>query len=275
MDDKGKVMSLQHRIVGESIYARAAPPNFERAKGYDSPVCEGADIITYGVPNRSLSYFREQRGVDAGFWRAIGPGYTKFAIEGMMDELALAAKQDEVAFRINQLTGQPNAIGVITTVAEMSGWKKRRPRGRALGIAYSDAWEGHVAQVAEISIDRKTGRIRVHDVWCAVDPGIALQPRNVAVQMESAIMYGLSALLGEKVTFDKGVPQASNFHDYPILRMNEAPRVHVKVLQSGGKPSGVGEVGLPPIAPAVAGAVFKLTGKRLRDLPFEPSLLKA
>lgn len=275
IDEQGKVVALRHRIVGESIYARAAPPIFERAGGRDQPVCEGAEIITYGVPNRVLHYLREQRGVDVGFWRGVGPGYTKFAIEAMMDELAAAAKQDTVAFRLNQLSGQPHAAEVIKTVATMADWKKARPRGRALGIAYSDAWETHVAQVAEVSIDRKSGRIRVHEVWCAVDPGIALQPHNVAVQMESSIMYGLSALLGEKVVFDKGVPQPSNFHDYPVLRMNEAPKVHVKVLQSGGKPGGVGEVGLPPLAPAVAGAVFKLTGKRLRDLPFDAALLKA
>ncbi len=275
MNNKGKVISLRHRIVGESIYARAAPPLFERAGGRDLPVCEGAEHISYGIPSRILNYMREQRGVDAGFWRAIGPGYTKFAIEGMMDELAIAAKQDPVAFRLNQLADQPHAMAVIKAAADMANWSKRRPKGRALGIGYSDAWEAHVAQVAEVSIDRKTGRIRVHDVWCAVDPGLALQPQNVAVQMESAIMYGLSALLGEKVVFDKGVPQASNFHDYPVLRMNEAPRVHVTVMPSGGKPSGVGEVGLPPLAPAVAGAVFRLTGKRLRDLPFDAALLKA
>ncbi len=275
INDKGKVIALRHRIVGESIYARAAPPIFERAGGRDMPVCEGAEHTNYGISSRVLNYMREQRGVDAGFWRAIGPGYTKFAIEGIMDELAAVAKQDAVAFRLNQLSEQPNAAQVIKTVAAMADWNRRRPQGRALGIAYSDAWEAHVAQVVEVSIERKTGRIRVHEVWCAVDPGIALQPRNVAVQMESAIMYGLSALLGEKVVFDKGVPQASNFHDYPILRMNEAPQVHVKVMPSGGKPSGVGEVGLPPLAPAVASAVFKLTGKRLRDLPFDAALLKA
>ncbi|MES2941790.1 MAG: molybdopterin cofactor-binding domain-containing protein [Pseudomonadota bacterium] len=275
IDAEGQLLALRHRIVGESIYARAAPPIFAKAGGRDQPVCEGAEIITYGVPNHLLTYLREQRGVDVGFWRGVGPGYTKFAIETMMDELAAAAKMDPVAFRLKQLSAQPNAAEVIKTAASMAGWKKTRPRGRALGIAYSDAWETHIAQVAEVSIDRPTGRIRVHEVWCAVDPGIAVQPHNVAMQVESAIMFGLSALLGEKVVFEKGVAQPSNFHDYPVLRMKEAPRVHVKVLQSGGKPGGIGEAGLPPLAPAVAGAVFKLTGKRLRDLPFDQELLKA
>ncbi len=274
MDASGKVLALRHRIVSESIYARALPALMERYGGKDSAVYEGSEALTYDVPNRSAYYMREQRGVDVGFWRSVGPGYTKFAVEGMMDELAAAAKKDPLDFRLGLLADQPAAAETIRTVAAMSNWKKARPRGRALGLAYSDTWDTHVAQVAEVSIDRKTGRIRVHEVWCAVDPGIVIQPRNLAIQMESSIMYGLSTLLGEKAVFEKGEVQASNFHDYPILRMNEAPVVHVKVLQSGGKPGGAGEVGLPPIAPAVASAIFKLTGKRLRDLPFDPNLLK-
>jgi len=157
----------------------------------------------------------------------------------------------------------------------MSQWHSPRPRGRALGIAYSDSWETHCAQVAEVSVDRKTGAVRVHEVWCAVDCGVALQPRNVAAQMESAIMFGLSAALAEQVTFKDGVPQQSNFHDYPVLRMDQAPLVHVKVMVTENKPGGIGEVGLPPIAPAVANALAKLTGKRLRDLPFKKEMLKA
>ncbi len=129
--------------------------------------------------------------------------------------------------------------------------------------------------MAEISIDRKTGRIRVHEVWAAVDPGIAVQPKNVAAQIEGGIVFGISAALDEKVVFVNGEPQASNFHDYPVLRMNEVPIVHVKVMPSGDKPGGVGEVGLPPIAPAIANAVFKLTGKRLRSLPLDADALKA
>ena len=119
-------------------------------------------------------------------------------------------------------------------------------------MAYSDSWEAHCAQVAEVSIDRASGRITVHEVWCAVDPGIALQPANIKLQMQSSIVYGLSALLGEKVVFEKGEPKASNFHDYPVMRMHECPAIHVQVLPGGTRPSGIGEVGVPPIAPAAA-----------------------
>ena len=157
----------------------------------------------------------------------------------------------------------------------MAGWENPRPAGRALGIGYSDAWESHVAEVAEISIDARTGRIRVHEVWCAVDPGFAIQPGNVAAQMESAIMNGISAALGEKVVVEKGQPLPTNFHDYRVLRMDEAPRVQVEVLSTDNKPGGVGEVGLPPIAAAISNAVYRLTQKRLRDLPLDEERLRA
>jgi len=157
----------------------------------------------------------------------------------------------------------------------MSDWTRKRPAGRALGIAYSDTWSAHVAEVAEVSVDRKTGRIRVHEVWCAVDCGVALQPKNVEAQIEGSVVFGLSCCLGEQVSIKGGEVLQSNFHDYRVLRMNETPRIHVRVLQGANAPSGIGEVGLPPIAPAVANAVAILTGTRLRKLPFDQAALKA
>ena len=156
----------------------------------------------------------------------------------------------------------------------MSDWNRKRPAGRALGIAYSDIWETYFAMVAEVSVDRKTGKVNVHELWSAVDTGVALQPANIRAQIESAAVWGVSAL-SEKLIYKDGVPLQSNFHDYPVLRMNEAPKVTTKVIVTDNKPGGIGEVGLPPVAPAVANAVFKLTGKRLRDLPFKTETLKA
>ena len=274
LDAKGQILALRHRIVGESIYGRTAPPILQGAGGFDQPVCEGAETITYGIPNRSAHFLRETRGIDVGFWRGVGPGYTKFAIEVLMDELAQMNRQDEAHYRLAHLNAEPRAQAVIRAVLQMSSWDRKRPRGRALGIAYSDAWETHTAQVAEVSLNRKTGRVRVHEVWAAVDPGIAVQPRNIAAQIEGGIVFGVSAALSEKVLFENGEPQVSNFHDYPVLRMDEVPRVHVKVMPSGDKPGGIGEAGLPPIAPAMANAVFKLTGKRLRELPLNAETLK-
>lgn len=274
LDAGGNLVAFHHRIVSESSLARAFPAVFEKAGGRDVSVCEGAFELRYGIPNRVLEYLREQRGVDVGFWRGVGAGYTKFAIETFVDEIAAAAGRDPVEYRLGLLAGQPRGGAVVEEAARMADWKRKRS-GRALGIAYSDAWHTHVAEVAEVSVDRKSGTIRVHEVWCAVDCGVAIQPKNVEAQIESGVIFGLSAALKEQVTFKGGEPQQSNFHDYPILRMNEAPRVHVKVLQNANAPSGIGEVGLPPIAPAVANAVAMLSGKRLRRLPLQQDLLKA
>jgi isoquinoline 1-oxidoreductase beta subunit len=162
---------------------------------------------------------------------------------------------------------------VIREAMAMADWNRKRP-GRALGLAYSDIWETYVAMVAEVSVDRKTGTVSVHELWSAVDTGVALQPANIRAQIESAAVWGVSALR-EKLVFKDGMALQSNFHDYPVLRMNEVPKVTTKVIVTDNKPGGIGEAGLPPVAPAVANAVFKLTGKRLRDLPFKTETLKA
>src|SRR5256886_1748531 len=238
------------------------------------PLCEGAYEPTYAYPNFALEQLLEERGVDVAVWRAVGGGYTKFAIETFIEEVAAAAGKDPVDFRMRLLAKDPRGQAVIREVMAMADWSRPRPAGRALGIAYSDIWETYCAMVAEVSVDRKTGSINVHEIWSAVDTGVALQPRNVERQIESAAVFGLSGLK-EKLLYKDGVPQQSNFHDYPVLRMNEVPKITVRVIVTDNKPGGIGEVGLPPVAPAVANAVFKLTGKRLRELPFDPSLLKA
>jgi isoquinoline 1-oxidoreductase beta subunit len=274
LDEQGNLVSFHHRIVGESIYRRFAPPAFQASGGKDLPLCEGAYEPTYDYPNFALEQLLEERGVDVAVWRAVGGGYTKFAIETFIEEVAAAAGKDPVDFRMRLLAKDPRGQAVMREVMAMADWSRPRPAGRALGIAYSDIWETYCAMVAEVSVDRKTGTIGVHEIWSAVDTGVALQPRNVERQIESAAVFGLSGLK-EKLLYKDGVPQQSNFHDYPVLRMNEVPKITIKVIVTDNKPGGIGEVGLPPVAPAVANAVFKLTGKRLRELPFDPSLLKA
>lgn len=274
VDAQGKLVALRHRIVAESIIARAIPDLFEHLHGLDPVVCEGAEF-NYEVPNHQVEYLREQRGVEVGFWRGVGAGYTKFATETLIDELAAAAGQDPIDYRLAMLSQQPRAGAVIAEVARMAGWKKRRPAGRALGFAYSDHWNSHTAEIAEVSVDPKSGRIRVHAVWAAVDPGVAVQPANVAAQIESAIMYGTSHALMERITVANGEVQQSNFDNYPVLRMNEAPKVTVKVMPTDNHPGGVGETGLPAVSAAIANGVARLTGKRLRALPFDQASLKA
>jgi isoquinoline 1-oxidoreductase beta subunit len=275
LDANGKIMALRHRLVSESIYARAVAPVFAKMGGRDQSANEGAEHLAYDFPHKALYWLREERGVDVGFWRGVGGGYTKFAIESFIDELAHAAEKDPIAYRLEYLADQPRARAVIEEVAKMSGWNTRKlAPGHALGFAYSDAWESHIAGVAEVSVNLKSGQIKVHEFWSAIDPGIAIQPINVALQTEGSIIFGVSGALVERSTYKNGVVQQSNFHDYPVLRMSEAPLVHVKVMPNGPRPGGVGETGLPPVAPAIANAVFKLTNQRLRALPLtlEPAI---
>jgi isoquinoline 1-oxidoreductase beta subunit len=274
LDAKNNIVGWHHRLAGESIYARANPGAFKAAGGKDAPFHEGAEVV-YDIHDITIEYARQERGVDVGFWRAVGGGYTKHAVETMIDEVAAQAKTDPVEYRLKMLSKQPRAQAVIREAARMADWKKPRPAGHALGVAYSDMWETHIAEIVEVSLDRKTGQIMVHNVWAAVDTGVAVLPRNVATQVEGAIIYGISGALKEQVIFKDGVPQQSNFHDYQVLRMSEAPEIKVKVLVTDNPPGGVGECGLPPVAPAIANAVAKLTGKRLRHLPFNQERVKA
>ena len=270
LDQDNNIIAWHHRFAGESVYARAAPPLFKATGGKDLPFYEGAENMPYKLGDRLVEFLRHESGVDVGFWRAIGGGYSKFAVETMIDEVARLRKQDPLEYRLQLLAGHPRAQAVLRTVASMAGWGKKRAPGRALGIAYSDMWETHIAEVVEVSLNKRTGLITVHKVWAAVDTGLAVLPQNVATQVEGGIVMGLSAALKEQVTFRNGEPEQSNFHDYPVLRMYDVPRIEVQVTQTDNKPGGVGECSVPPVAPAIANAVAVLTGKRMRGLPMLP-----
>jgi isoquinoline 1-oxidoreductase subunit beta len=266
VDSQGNLIAFKHKMISESIFGRFAPDAFAGSGGKDEPVCEGFEI-NYGVNNRLAQYLREQRGVDVGFWRGVGGGYTKFAIESMIDELARNANKDPLEYRIGLLAKHPRAQAVLREVAAMAKWDGGKAKGnRALGLAYSDIWNSHCAMVVDVSINGTN--IIVHEIWSAVDCGIALQPRNVARQIEGSAVWGVSAALKEKLTIVNGEFQQSNFHDYQVIRANETPRVNVKVMPTDNAPGGVGEVGLPPVAPAISNAIAAINGKRLRGLPF-------
>jgi isoquinoline 1-oxidoreductase beta subunit len=275
LDAGGNIVGWHHRIVADSVFARANPPVYQQSGGKDEAVHDGLEF-NYAMPAHLVEYVRQDRGVDVGFWRAVGPGYTKFGVECMVDEIAAAKGIDPVAMRLELLKNEPRAQKVIRAVASMANWDQKR-QGRGLGIAYSDFWSAHCAQVAEVSLDQRTGAIKVHNVWCAVDPGIAVQPQNVEAQIESAIIYGISQALYEQITLKNGEVQESNFHDYRVLRMEDAPVIQVGVMPTWtDKPSGIGEVGLPPIGPAIANAVAQITGgKRLRQFPMSPERVLA
>jgi isoquinoline 1-oxidoreductase beta subunit len=269
LDAHGAIIAWHHRIVAESIMARYAPQLFNKSGGLDAPVTGGIDH-KYSVPNFLGEFRRAQRGVDVGFCRAVGPGYTKFAVECMLDEVAAATGTDPLAMRLALLEREPRAQRVLRTVAEMCNWTQRRSQA-ALGIAYSDACGSHCAQVAEIQISREAGEIRVVNVWCAVDPGTPLQPVNIEAQIMGGIVQGISFSLHEKITLLSGIVQQSNFNDYRVLRLSEVPTIQVRVLSSAGAAiGGIGEAGVSPIGAAIANA-FAVAGHgaRLRHYPFK------
>ncbi len=274
LDASNNIVGWHARLAGESIYARANPGAFKAGGGKDAPLHEGAEFL-YDIKDSLIEYARQERGIDVGFWRAVGGGYTKHAVEMLIDEVAALGKTDPVEYRLKLLSKHPRAQAVVREAAAMADWKKKRPAGRALGIAYSEIWETHIAEVVEVSVDKKSGVIKVHGVWAAVDTGIVVLPQNVATQVEGSIVYGLSGTLKEQITLVNGVVQQSNFNDYPVARMNEIPPIKVKVMVTDNAPGGVGECGLPPVAPAIANAVAKLTGKYLRHQPFTPERVKA
>ncbi|MDD3935816.1 xanthine dehydrogenase family protein molybdopterin-binding subunit [Rhodoferax sp.] len=241
--------------------------------GPDKTAAEGAFDQAYEWPNARIAHEMVELGVPVGFWRSVGHSHQAFFKECFMDEVALAAGQDPVAFRAALLQKHPRHLKVLQQVAVMSDWGqtfKPAPGAlpRARGVALHQSFGSVVAQVAEVSVDASQ-KIRVHKVWCVIDCGFAVNPNLTRQQLESAIVFGLSAALYGEITIKNGQVQQSNFHDYPMLRMDECPVIESHIMTSTEPPEGVGEPGTPPIAPAVANAVFALTGKRLRALPLK------
>jgi isoquinoline 1-oxidoreductase beta subunit len=202
----------------------------------------------------------------------VGP--TKFAVEAFLDEIATRRSLDPIALRLELLTNQPRARAVVEEVARMAEWNKPRPAGRALGFAYIDYTGSQLGGIAEVSLDKKSGVIRVHKFWCTIDCGIAIQPDNVIAQTEGSIVYGLGLALTERITFKDGAIEQSNFNNYPVPRMRDVPEMFVKVMPTDNHPTGAGQMSTPLVAPAIAAAVYKLTGARLRHLPMTPEKVK-
>jgi isoquinoline 1-oxidoreductase subunit beta len=271
MDKDGKIVGWKHRVVGESAIGYTNPGRLKKSGGKDVLVMAGSEIPYYGIANWAADHVHEKRGARLSAWRGIGAGYTKFASEATIDKLAMAAKTDPVDYRM-ALLNNDKARNVLKAVAEMSDWKRKR-KGTALGVSFSELHGAHVAGVAEVSVD-SDGKIKVHNFWMAIDPGIALQPDNIVAQTESNIIYGLSQSIKEQVTIEDGAVQQSNFHDYEVFRMADVPNIEVKVMPQGGIPRGIGETGLPPTAGAVANAVRALNGADLRRCRSHPNALR-
>jgi isoquinoline 1-oxidoreductase beta subunit len=275
LDGNGKVIGWRHRIVGESVFAyRGGEKALEGFKGLDGIVLEGSKH-EYGIPNQSIAYLREDRGVGLAAWRGIGAGYNKFVIESFIDELAAQRNADPVQYRLELLKDEPRAQAVIKAVADKSGWGKPVTGGHALGFSYAKVVETYVAAVGEISVDLKTGIVRAHKFWLALDPGIVLNPDSVLAQTEGNVIFGLSQTLKEQVSIADGQVQQNNFYDYQVLRMSEMPEIDIQLIPTDNPAKGIGEAALPVVAPCVGNALFKLTAKRFRALPISPERIKA
>jgi isoquinoline 1-oxidoreductase beta subunit len=263
LDSNGELVAWTHHIVGASISLSKYRP---LEKGIDGSLVEGAANLPYAVPNVLVEQTAVDLPVPCGYWRSVGSSHNAYVTECFFDEVARAASKDPYEMRRTLLRDQPRHLAVLNAAAEHAGWGSRLPEGRTRGIAVAEAFGSYVAEVAEVSLS-EDGKARVHRVVCAIDCGPIVNPDTIEAQMQSGIVYGLSAALYGDITIDAGRVRQANFNDYPVLRMNEMPRVEVIILPSREKQGGIGEPGVPPIAPAVCNAILSATGTPIRRLP--------
>jgi isoquinoline 1-oxidoreductase beta subunit len=255
-DSSGKVNGWKHCVIGD---------------GGNMLLTGGMKIPYYGVPNQQIELRGTSHGVQIKHWRAVAHVFNVFAIESFIDQLAADANMDPIAFRFERMMAPARTRKCFETVAQMCDWSAKRPDGRAVGIALTERSGSLGAGVVEISLNRQTGKIKVHKVWVAVDGGTVVNPGPARANVESAILYGLSSVLHERVTLKDGVVEQSNFHDYNLMRMSDVPdEMHVQFVDVDTRPTGLGEIGNPFIAGAISNAFHRLTGKRLRHMPFTP-----
>ena len=268
LDANGKPVALNFQLTSQSVTQRA----FGLPKDTLDPFMAEAAVVAYNIPNMTQDLVIHDSGLRVGYWRSVSHALNAFANESFIDEMAAAAGKDPYAFRMAMLESQPRFANVLKQAAEKAGWGTPLPAGHFRGIALMEGYDTYMAQVAEISyVDN---RIKVHRVVVAADPGHMVNPDTVEAQLQSSVAFGLSAALGGQITLDKGRVQQSNFHDYPVVRMSEMPKIDVILVQSTEKPGGVGEPATALIGPAVANALFAATGKRVRKMPLSAENIK-
>ena len=273
LDEQGMPIAWSHRIVGSSIMARFFPPAFK--DGIDPDAVDGAVDMPYAIENKRVEYVREEPpGIPTAFWRGVGPTHNVYVIESFIDELAAIAKKDPVDYRRAMLGNNPRALHVLNRAAEIAGWGKPLADRRGRGVCVHNTFGSFMSQVAEVTV-LKSGEVHVDRVVCVVDTGVAVNPDIIVAQMQSGIIFGITAALWGEITLKNGRVEQSNFTDYKMLRINEAPIIEVEVVKSSADPGGIGEPGTTSLAPAVLNAVYAATGVRLRKLPINAALLKA
>jgi len=269
VDAQGQVSSLRIKSAGDAItprwMARGLPALSGPIDTPDKTTAEGLFDLPYGFANQHMAHVATRMDVPVGFWRSVGHSHNAFFSESFVDELAAEARQDPLEFRRAQLKDAPRYLAVLNLAAEKAQWGSKLPAGHARGIALHESFGSIVAEVAEVSL--QDGKPRVHRVVCAVDCGTVINPATVAQQMESAVIFGLTAALYGKIDIKDGAVQQTSFPSYPMVQLAAAPVVETWLVPSTRAPGGVGEPGVPPIAPAVSNALFALTGKRQRALP--------
>jgi isoquinoline 1-oxidoreductase beta subunit len=270
VDASGNAVSWRSRLVGQSIMAGTPfAAAMMKGKDYDPASVEGVDDLPYEIPNLAVESHQAEIGVPVQWLRSVGHSHTGFATECFVDELAAAAGKDPYQFRRGLLQKHPRHLGVLDLAAQKAGWNKPLPKGMGRGIAVHFAFESYSAHVAEVSVE--DGNIRVHRMVCAIDCGQYVNPGIIEAQTESGAIFGASAALFQELTFEKGRLQQTNFNTFPVLRMNECPKIETYIVENHEKSGGIGEPGVPCAAPSIANAIFAVTGKRIRKLPIRMS----
>jgi isoquinoline 1-oxidoreductase beta subunit len=273
LDASGKLMAYHQRVVGDRVLPFEDPPRFRGNHDRDYLLMNGIELLSYDIANQYGGQIPRDTGVRTCPLRGIGFTANKFVAEAFLDEVALQRGVDPVQFRLELLKNRPRGKNVVRRVAEMADWGRKRD-STALGVAFIDYNDTLLSGVAEVSVDRATGQIKVHNFWCVMDCGIAVQPDNIVAQIEGGIVYGLGLALIEEISIQDGAVQQNNFYDYRVIRMNDVPDIHVELIATDNHPTGVGQMPVPIVAPAVNNAVARLTGVRLRESPMTPDRLK-
>jgi isoquinoline 1-oxidoreductase beta subunit len=280
LEADGSIRAWRHRLVGQSIVTGSA---FEPAmvkNGIDAVSVEGAANLPYAIPNLQVElHTPTDIKVPVLWWRSVGSTHTAYSTETFLDRLAAEAGQDPVALRLKLLGKHPRHTAVLRLAADKAGWGQPLAAGkpgerRGRGVAVHESFHSFVAQVAEVTV-KADGSVKVDRIVTAVDCGLAINPDNIRAQVEGSVGFALSAALHGEITLKDGVVEQGNFGDYAPIRINEMPKVEVHIVQSAENPTGIGEPGVPPVAPAVANAIAAATGKWLTRLPFQAAALKA